>query len=80
MPESNLWLKNKLNKNNIIIKQSLINKRNEFISLFFKPYRKIFLKVLLLAILGNSPYWFTYPWLPTYLQQQHISIAKSWCG
>jgi MFS family permease len=27
MPESDLWLKNKLNKNNINIKQSLINKR-----------------------------------------------------
>ena len=77
MPESDLWLKNKLNKKNIAIKNSLINKRNEFISLFYKPYRKLFLKVLLLAILGSSAYWFTYSWLPTYLQQQHISIAKS---
>ena len=77
IPESDLWLKNKLNKNKIIIKQSLIIKRNEFISLFFKPYRKLFLKVLLLAILGSSAYWFTYARLPTYLQQQNISIAKS---
>jgi MFS family permease len=77
IPESDLWLKNKLNKNKIVIKKSLINKRNEFVSLFFKPYRKLFLKVLLLAILGSLAYWFTYSWLPTYLQQQNISIAKS---
>jgi MFS family permease len=32
---------------------------------------------LLLAILGSSAYWFTYSWLPTYLQSQNISIAKS---
>jgi sugar phosphate permease len=32
---------------------------------------------LLLAILGSSAYWFTYSWIPTDLQQQNISIAKS---
>ena len=77
IPESDLWLKNKINADKTVIKQSLINKRNEFITLFFKPYRKIFLKALLLAILGSSAYWFTYSWLPTYLQSQNISIAKS---
>ena len=54
IPESDLWLKNKLNSDKSVIKQSIINKRNEFFTLFQKPYRKIFLKALLLAILGSS--------------------------
>jgi MFS family permease len=28
-------------------------------------------------MLGSSAYWFTYSWLPKYLQQQNMSIAKS---
>ena len=32
---------------------------------------------LLLAILGSSAYWFTYSWLPTYLQAQNLSISTS---
>jgi len=32
---------------------------------------------LTLAILGSSAYWFTYSWLPTYLQEKNLSVAKS---
>lgn len=72
IPESDLWLKNKK-----AIESSLKYKSNEFISLFLKPYRKIFLITLLLAILGSSAYWFTYSWLPTYLQGRGLSITSS---
>ncbi|WP_338038026.1 MFS transporter [Methanobacterium spitsbergense] len=46
-------------------------------TLFLKPYRKIFLMALILAILGISAYWFTYSWLPTYLQGRNLSVTKS---
>lgn len=72
IPESDLWIKNKNS-----IKKSLQHKRNEFISLFLKPYRKNFLMALILAILGSSAYWFTYSWLPTYLQGLNLSIYTS---
>ena len=45
--------------------------------MFTEKYRKLFLKALILAILGSSAYWFTYSWLPTYLLEQNISISKS---
>jgi MFS family permease len=77
IPESDLWLKNKQYMDKTKVKETLKIKRNEFISLFFKPYRKTFLMVLLLAILGSSAYWFTYSWLPTYLQEKNLSITKS---
>ncbi|MBZ2165110.1 hypothetical protein K8N75_03510 [Methanobacterium sp. VT] len=32
---------------------------------------------LILAILGISAYWFTYSWLPTYLQGRNLSVTKS---
>ncbi|HML04582.1 MAG TPA: MFS transporter, partial [Methanobacterium sp.] len=72
IPESDLWLKNKKEAT-----KSLKHKSNEFISLFLKPYRKPFLMALLLAILGSSAYWFTYSWLPTYLQGRGLSITSS---
>lgn len=77
IPESDLWLKNKKYADKNVVKETLKIKRNEFISLFLKPYRKIFLMALILAILGSSAYWFTYSWLPTYLQEKNLSITKS---
>jgi MFS family permease len=76
IPESDLWLKNKKYTKNVV-KETLKIKRNEFISLFLRPYRKMFLLALILAILGSSAYWFTYSWLPSYLQERHLSITKS---
>ena len=49
-----------------------------FVQLFRPQYRALFLKSLLLAILDMSAYWFTYTWLPGYLQlERHFSLAKS---
>lgn len=76
IPESDLWLKNKKDDAKGAVK-SLKLKSNEFISLFLEPYRKTFLMALLLAILGSSTYWFTYSWLPTYLQGQNLSVSTS---
>jgi len=73
IPESDLWLLNRSNG----MKTSIKSKKNEFITLFLKPYRKPFLMALTLAILGSSAYWFTYSWLPTYLQEKNLSVAKS---
>jgi Arabinose efflux permease len=73
IPESDLWILNRSNG----MKSSIKSKKNEFITLFLKPYRKPFLMALTLAILGSSAYWFTYSWLPTYLQEKILSVAKS---
>ena len=73
IPESDLWILNRSNG----MKSSIKSKKNEFITLFLKPYRKPFLMALTLAILGSSAYWFTYSWLPTYLQEKNLSVAKS---
>jgi MFS family permease len=75
IPESDLWLKKKIAGENKL--KSWKIKSNEFIALFLKPYRKPFLMALILAILGSSAYWFTYSWLPTYLNGKNLSIATS---
>ncbi|AXV40063.1 MFS transporter [Methanobacterium sp. BAmetb5] len=75
IPESDLWLQRKDNAEDKL--KSLKIKSNEFVSLLLKPYRKTFLMALILAILGSSAYWFTYSWLPTYLQGKGISVVNS---
>lgn len=53
IPESDLWIKNKKHTNKKAIKKSLLIKKNEFIKLFLKSYRKTFIMALILAILGS---------------------------
>lgn len=63
LDESDVWLQNKdkyVNKN--ILK--------EFKELIRAEHRKIFLISLVLCIFGMSAYWYTYSWLPTYLEQE----------
>ena len=63
LDESDVWLQNKdkyVNKN--ILK--------EFRELIRAEHRKIFLISLVLCIFGMSAYWYTYSWLPTYLEQE----------
>lgn len=46
--------------------------------LFSHSYRRIFILSLVLAIFDMSAYWFTYSWLPGYLQaERQFSMAKS---
>ena len=61
--ESDVWLQNK---------DQYINKNifQEFKQLLTKEYRRIFIISLVLCIFGMSAYWYTYSWLPTYLEQE----------
>ena len=63
LKESDVWLQNK---------DQYVNKNifQEFKELLSKEYRKIFLISLILCIFGMSAYWYTYSWLPTYLEQE----------
>jgi MFS family permease len=61
--ESDVWLQNRdqyVNKNIL----------QEFKELVSKEYRKIFFISLVLCIFGMSAYWYTYSWLPTYLEKE----------
>ena len=63
LKESDVWLQNK---------DEYVNKNifQEFKELLSQEYRKIFLISLILCIFGMSAYWYTYSWLPTYLEQE----------
>ncbi len=72
--ESDVWIKNK---------DEYVNKSifQEFKQLITKEYRKIFLISLVLCIFGMSAYWFTYSWLPTYLEQERgLALIGSTMG
>ena len=81
LKESDVWLQNKNQHVNKTIFQ-------EFKELLSKEYRKIFLISLILCIFGMSAYWYTYSWLPTYLEQERglallsttIGIIVIQCG
>jgi len=79
LPESDVWLKKQgetVQYRFINLKTRLLN--SEFIMLFSKEYRKTFLLALILAIFGMSAYWFTYSWMPDYLQnERHLSLVNS---
>jgi MFS family permease len=63
LKESDVWIQNK---------DQYVNRNifQEFKQLVTKEHRKIFLLSLILCIFGMSAYWFTYSWLPTYLEQE----------
>ena len=63
LKESDVWIQNK---------DQYVNKNifQEFKQLLSKEHRKIFLISLILCIFGMSAYWYTYSWLPTYLEQE----------
>ncbi len=52
--------------------------RNKLALLFTPQYRKIFILCLILAIFDMSAYWFTYSWMPGYLNRERaFTMAKS---
>jgi MFS family permease len=52
--------------------------RGRFRELFTRERRGLFLRCLVLTIFAMSAYWFTYSWLPGYLnEERHFSLAKS---
>jgi MFS family permease len=53
-------------------------RRNKLMGLLTGPYRKYFYLSLVLATLALSAYWFTYSWLPGYLQaERRLSLTTS---
>ncbi len=80
LPESDLWKQRQLlAKAGSLSKDALeLESRNKLLSLLAPAYRRTFFLALILAILDMSAYWFTYSWLPGYLQsERQLSLAKS---
>jgi MFS family permease len=80
LPESDIWEERKklLNDSANIISTQSIERKNNFLLLFSKNYRTLFLLSLILAVLDMSAYWFTYSWMPGYLHtERNFSLAKS---
>jgi len=80
LPESDVWLERKrLSTEDALSVGTIATERqSKFLQLFSSSHRVIFIKALILAIFDMSAYWFTYSWLPGYLQQQRqFTISKS---
>ncbi|MBI3399456.1 MAG: MFS transporter [Deltaproteobacteria bacterium] len=72
LPESDMWLEKKA------LTPRETGGLSKFLTLFSSRYRRLFIQSLILTVLDMSAYWFTYAWLPGYLnQQRHFSMAKS---
>ncbi len=73
MPESDVWEKQKAEKS-----PGARSARDRFSLLLSQAHRKFFFYCLVLALFEMSAYWFTYSWLPGYLnQERQFSLAKS---
>ncbi len=79
LPESDVWTARKELAS--VAPEGGKSAANEFvdqIALLFTKQRKFFLLALVLAVFDMSAYWFTYSWLPGYLQQERqFSMVKS---
>ncbi|MGB9697588.1 MAG: MFS transporter [Ignavibacteria bacterium] len=78
LPESDIWEERKrhLVENSSIT--DIAERKNNFILLLSRQYRKLFVLSLILAIFDMSAYWFTYSWMPGYLHtERNFSLAKS---
>ncbi|HXI09858.1 MAG TPA: MFS transporter, partial [Thermodesulfobacteriota bacterium] len=71
LPESDMWLEREAARPD---RDAL----KKFFSLFSKEYRRLFAQSLVLTVFDMSAYWFTYSWMPGYLNQQRgFSLTKS---
>ena len=80
LPESDLWeRRQQLARRGSLSEDALaLEQRNKVVTLFTLAYRRTFLFALVLAVLDMSAYWFTYSWLPGYLQsERQLSLATS---
>jgi MFS family permease len=74
MPESDIWEAQRDKQ----LDSAAPRDEGGFSLLLRPPWRRLTGICLLLTALNMSAYWFTYSWLPTYLQEQrHLSIANS---
>jgi MFS family permease len=80
LPESDLWIRRKelLKTAGTMIKKIERSGWENFITLFSRKHRKYFILALVLAIFDMSAYWFTYSWMPGYLNRERaFTMAKS---
>jgi MFS family permease len=80
LPESDVWVeRRKLAAGEAgEVQRQTTEAVGKFLLLFSKQFRLLFLQSLVLAVFDMSAYWFTYSWLPGYLQQQReFSLVKS---
>jgi len=80
LPESDVWLarRGRASEEAGSTPLGVGDGARKFLLLFSGKYRSLFLKSLVLALFDMSAYWFTYSWLPGYLQEQrHFSLVKS---
>ena len=80
LEESDMWAeRQRLKKEGQLSQDEMqMEKKNRLLSLLTGPYRKYFYLALVLATLDLSAYWFTYSWLPGYLQaERHFTLTKS---
>jgi MFS family permease len=76
LPESDLWLLKTEGPKGAY--DSMNSALSQFLALFSREHRRMFLLALVLAILGLSAYWFTYSWMPDYLYlERNFSLTKS---
>ena len=74
MPESDIWEAQRERQSG----SAAARDATGFGVLLRPPWRRLTSVCLLLTSLNMSAYWFTYSWLPTYLQEQrHLTIANS---
>ena len=80
LKESDMWAEHQRLKQagELSAGEMKIESQNKLIGLLTGPYRKYFYLSLVLATLALSAYWFTYSWLPGYLQaERHLSLTQS---
>lgn len=74
LPESDVWEE----KRNHEVSGLIEKKLNKIKLLLSQNYRVLFFKALTLAVFDMSAYWFTYSWLPGYLNlQRNLTLTKS---
>jgi MFS family permease len=80
LQESDVWQERRKLIDTGKLSPDIIRKenRNKIALLFASEYRKIFIFCLILAIFDMSAYWFTYSWMPGYLNRERaFTMAKS---
>lgn len=80
LQESDVWQERRKLIDTGKLSPDIIRKenRNKIALLFAPEYRKIFIFCLILAIFDMSAYWFTYSWMPGYLNRERaFTMAKS---
>ena len=78
MPESDVWEQRRSANVRGTLPSGVSEARSKLRALISPTYRRIFALCLVLALLDMSAYWFTYSWLPGYLNEERkLSMVKS---